>query len=614
MKWPLTLLCFLLPQSCIFGAPGSGSNCQFPAQWRGSWFQSGENTLITINGTRISNKGQCSENQGDMFLIYDQNEKCSRCLVMHEKHPNVIQYKETFCTVGDWDICVHLAGDATLYSLFRSNAAPSSCPFHGPLEFSYTRGGEKSCMSPLSQADACTQDSKLLMRYMACADVSGTESSNVEMECLATWKEGSTQYLVARLSGTGMVKDEDRYRCFAYAKSSNTTWNLGQSGDASCNGLTSATDGAKTHKMIQKPETPRCTFPSWLYKLHSWVALESTAGTRLLASYNNLTILDEHETQYTCHSMVKSSHHHPGRFQIVTRATRGCTNGYVCMVFHRRDDHVMELQQSQNWSQQDDEACKLSSFNPLSAPYTTFITMEPMTRQCPYLGRYSVVFVTKSASAEHNDVWPSRPSLNNNNNNNGLSSQYNANNNNNNNNNNNVMTNHRRIDNVEENVAEVRSMQATTQSPALPVRCHQARVEGLNIGCTKPDIMEFATDCTDKALFKYSCHGTWVENDTAYLVASTETGRYCLVYSATASAVTTQGSSITGSRELTITGHMASCPRQSHLHKHEWRVNLTAYTQCDDVSSASTWRSSGTSLTTHMVLVVGSLAIRYLGR
>jgi hypothetical protein len=71
------------------------------------------------------------------------------------------------------------------------------------------------------------------------------------MECLATWKEGSTQYLVARLNGIGMVNDEGRYRCFVYAKSGNSTWNLAQSGDASCNGLTSAIDGAKTLKMIQ---------------------------------------------------------------------------------------------------------------------------------------------------------------------------------------------------------------------------------------------------------------------------------------------------------------------------------------------------------------------------
>ena len=72
---------------------------------------------------------------------------------------------------------------------------------------------------------------------------------------------------------------------------------------------------------------------------------------------------------------------------------------------------------------------------------------------------------------------------------------------------------------------------------------------------------------------EYSCHGTWVENDTAYLVASTETGRYCLVYSLTTSTTATSPLR----REFTITGHMASCPRAAHFHKHEWQVNLTAY-------------------------------------
>jgi len=68
---------------------------------------------------------------------------------------------------------------------------------------------------------------------------------------------------------------------------------------------------------------------------------------------------------------------------------------------------------------------------------------------------------------------------------------------------------------------------------------------------------------------EYLCHGTWIENDTAYLVASTDVGRYCLVYSASAAT--------TGNRELSVTGHLASCPRASHRHPVSWQVNLTSY-------------------------------------
>ncbi|XP_014203491.1 uncharacterized protein LOC106635848 [Copidosoma floridanum] len=473
MKWLLSLACFLLPHLCIFGAPNSHLGCEFPAQWRGNWFQSGENTLIAINGTRLSHKGECVKKNNDMFIIYDKNGRCNRCVVMYERHPNVIQYKETICRSDDSaDLCNQLDGDAALLSLFRYNASPTPCPFPGPLEFLYMRSDDhKACTAPLSQADACTQDSKLFLRYMACADVPGTESYNVEMECLATWKEGSTQYLVARLNGTGIVNDEGRYRCFAYAKSGNT-WNLAQSGDASCSGLLSPTEGSKTLNMTQKSESSKCTYPSWLVKPYSWVALDLKASTRLLASSVNVTILDQHETLYACHSVARNTKGQLDldRFQIVARATRGCTNGFVCMVFHKRDDHVIEMQQSQKWTQQDVDACEHGTFDPLSVPYTTFITMEPMTRQCPHLGRYNVVFVTnKPPAGGEPSVWSTRV--------------------------------HERIHGTYENVAEVRAVAEPTTTP-LPVRCHHASVEGLNIGCTKPDLMEFATDCADKAHFK----------------------------------------------------------------------------------------------------------------
>lgn len=86
--------------------------------------------------------------------------------------------------------------------------------------------------------------------------------------------------------------------------------------------------------------------------------------------------------------------------------------------------------------------------------------MEPMTRKCPHLGRYDVVFVTKPPSSDYNDLWPPRA----------------------------------------ENVAEVRAAAKVTTTQ-LPTRCLHTSVGGLSIGCTKPDIMEFATDCTDKAMF-----------------------------------------------------------------------------------------------------------------
>ncbi|KAF0771314.1 Uncharacterized protein FWK35_00021697 [Aphis craccivora] len=48
------------------------SQCEFPAQWSGRWFQSGVNHHININTTTITTKGDCVQNVSDKFLIEDR--------------------------------------------------------------------------------------------------------------------------------------------------------------------------------------------------------------------------------------------------------------------------------------------------------------------------------------------------------------------------------------------------------------------------------------------------------------------------------------------------------------------------------------------------------------
>jgi hypothetical protein len=77
------------------------------------------------------------------------------------------------------NLCSLITGDALLYSMFRVDATPVECPFKGPLSFTYNRGhGE--CRSPVSSIDSCTEESRLLLRYQACPDVHGTESTGKE--------------------------------------------------------------------------------------------------------------------------------------------------------------------------------------------------------------------------------------------------------------------------------------------------------------------------------------------------------------------------------------------------------------------------------------------------
>ncbi|KAF4519336.1 hypothetical protein B566_EDAN008258 [Ephemera danica] len=154
-------------------------SCRFPSRWEGEWFQSGVRQPITIEGDRASSKGRCLASEGDKFLVVDDKGQCYRCVVIHEKHPNVLQYKETYChgrSVELSSLCALITGDALLYSMFRVAASPVACPFRGSFSFSYNRGhGE--CAAPASSLQQCTEDWRVLLSFHACPDVVGTESS-----------------------------------------------------------------------------------------------------------------------------------------------------------------------------------------------------------------------------------------------------------------------------------------------------------------------------------------------------------------------------------------------------------------------------------------------------
>lgn len=61
-------------------------------------------------------------------------------------------------------------------------------PFYfrsGPFTFTYNRGhGE--CKNPVSNIDSCTEDSRLLLSFQACPDVSGTESTGMFIDITKT--------------------------------------------------------------------------------------------------------------------------------------------------------------------------------------------------------------------------------------------------------------------------------------------------------------------------------------------------------------------------------------------------------------------------------------------
>ena len=80
------------------------------------------------------------------------------------------------------------------------------------------------------------------------------------MSCLATWKEGSSRYLVALMNHSHVYTDESRYRCFVYrrtrhhddADDTGTVYKMAQSSQASCLGLWNVDEGYRTYKLTKR--------------------------------------------------------------------------------------------------------------------------------------------------------------------------------------------------------------------------------------------------------------------------------------------------------------------------------------------------------------------------
>ncbi|XP_063216849.1 uncharacterized protein LOC134527831 [Bacillus rossius redtenbacheri] len=548
--------------SCLLVAAHGG--CLFPSQWSGRWFQSGVPHLIAINTSVMETKGQCVENLNDKYIIEDKMDNCHRCLVIYEKHPNVLQYKETYCDQKDSldRLCSLIPGDATLISMFRSGAGATQCPFKGgpPYTFSYNKGSGE-CSQPPSIVDSCTDESRLLLRYQACPDVYGTESTTEELVCLASWKDGNTRYLVGKIYHAMAHSDEDRYRCFAYEKhaspgSKHVVYNVAQSGDATCNGLLSATEGSRTMKLVEvENHSTRCRYPAWVTDHHHWHTLDHRHSYHFSTKNATLKITEEAapagggaqeggatvEKRVVCHTMEASTER---QAMLVAHLTTGCQSGYVCMVFYRRDWHVLELQISHPWTQIPEEACMPQNFNPSALPFTTLITATPRSRQCPYLGRYSVTGAAAGRQHLGGGAGGGPPPA----------------------------------------AAPVRGAEG-----GEPCGERQQQFHTLAVGCAAADKMEFHSACGAEPVSTYSCHGSWEDNGTSYLIVSPSSRksvgarRYCFIYTE---------AGVAGADEripaLQVTSVTESCHRNAPPSRLAWTFNLTAYGQCSESSAERT--------------------------
>lgn len=183
------------------------TTCQLPPTWAGKWYQSNKEP-IRVTNTEISDKGLCRDQKGDKYLFEfagtntgkQSSSPCLVCLVINERHLNVLQYKESSCqpypanyfnrsntisnnnnqvvnSLTELDhsllesICSDITGDAQLESLFRLETPSIECPINGQFSFTYD-----SCREPQSSLNSCIDKKQLNFKFNACPDVPGSES------------------------------------------------------------------------------------------------------------------------------------------------------------------------------------------------------------------------------------------------------------------------------------------------------------------------------------------------------------------------------------------------------------------------------------------------------
>lgn len=359
----LPLLLLLLAVHIVRRADG----CDFPAAWWGEWFLQGAREPVRINRTHISTRGRCLEGRESKFLLSETG--CVRCLGISAKHANVLQYKETPCShqTSHAAVCAEFAGDASLYSLFRLNGSEQECPMQGPLLFSYNQGGG-DCANPPSNLESCTEPSRLLLRFQACASVLGSESREEQLTCLASWKEGSVRYLVGRLVHAAAKTDADRLRCFAYEQADGG-WQLAQSGDATCDALSGATEGSRTLRLWPPPMPAGhvCSWPEWFAR-GAWQPL-GEAGTPLQVLSPDALLMGA--TRLRCLEPLPALSD-PAEARFKVQAMHQCASQRRCLGLLRRAAHVVEL--------------RLGDCEQLSRPLT--LVQQRQAGSCgPLLGR-----------------------------------------------------------------------------------------------------------------------------------------------------------------------------------------------------------------------------------
>lgn len=393
----------------LMGIPAGQQGCHFPGSWEGGWHHLMHPYPLNITSTTIDTKGTCHQtvssdySGGNMTgfgqFILQEDSGCLKCMIIYQKHFNLLQYRESEClpsphhsTSSPGQLgsqCREIPGDAAMYTMIRALASPVACPLQGPFSLAYGKGGaDKQCSHPPSLMDSCSDASVVQIQYQACPDVAGSESLVERMTCVAKWKEGNKRYFVALVSSrlTVRLEPKERYHCFLYEHISGQMRMAQGQFTGSCRGLWSVLEGKRTFSLNKLGRSESCRLPHFLTQHPKWRSLDRSLSLHLDPSLTSFSFLTQGTTleQVSCHSLKEEG----DEASLVVHVKQGCSSGYMCLGLTVRDINLVTATYGLR-ANHPEEACSHHYFSPSSSSFSLLVA-ENTSSPCPFSGSYRI--------------------------------------------------------------------------------------------------------------------------------------------------------------------------------------------------------------------------------